>query len=242
MSHGAKPPDDRDPAHRAIAARLAKLGSMPVDTTPVRQAIRLQIDGPRPIRPASRPFVRRWIVAASVLVAGLLTVGTVALLTRPAAASPAELVAIHREVIEGSSHATAVSSVDAANAVLKEQWPSRPLLPRVPVPVDSCCVHRCNRTRLACLSVRIDGAPATVAVARASDLRLPARRSVTRGGRRYQVCPCDGLNVVVSTSDGRWFAVIGPQPAERLLDVAAAFDFSADAVGPDGRPGLWERR
>ncbi len=103
---------------RAVADRLARLGTMPVDTSRLAKRIEAQIPPPGIGRLSFRLVL--WMrplraVAASLLILGLIAGIIISSSSGPAMASTQDLLRVHQEVIAGSDHAVAVRSIDSAN-------------------------------------------------------------------------------------------------------------------------------
>jgi hypothetical protein len=165
-------------------------------------------------------------VAAIIVVGGLALALFISTSGGPALASPAQMAQFHYEMVSGQGMGMEVDSIDAANRMLNDQWPQSPQLPKVPVDhVMCCCMKSIKNKKVACVLLKDEGAPITMSVANAADMRLPASPTVQRAGVTYHVQSSGKLNMVMTERNARWVCLIGELPAERLMDVAARLQF-----------------
>ena len=218
------PNEINDRLDRATANRLAKLRDMPVDTSRIERMLRSQIPQPRPRRIAwLRPMSA---VAASFAALAILAALLLSSSAGPVLASPAQMAKMHEDLVAGRTPVMQVSSIDAANKALSAQWPQSPQLPDVPQDhVMACCMKSVRNKNVACVLLKSEGAPITMTVASASDMRLPTSPTVTKGGVTYHVQSFNALNMVMTERHGRWVCLIGEMPSERLMEVAAQLQF-----------------
>jgi hypothetical protein len=161
-------PDERraERLDRAVADRLAKLRSTPVDLTALRRAVEARTgvgDDRAAARPRRRPLVLRWLspmraAAASLLVGGLVVTLIVASASGPVLASADRLADIHQTLVAGGGHGGAhvqtVNSVEAANAFFASRNPGGPAVPGMPDEhVMACCVHHLGPKKMSCVSL-----------------------------------------------------------------------------------------
>jgi len=219
-----------DTLDRAVAQRLARLRTMPVELAALRKAVEAQV--PRPTRadapPAPRSalwFVRRPLRAAVACLLVLGAIGLAAVLSAgsPVLASADRLATLHAEMVAGGDHVTRVDSIDAANKALAADWSKSPGVPAVPhEQVMSCCVHQVGRKRVACVGMMADGAAVTIAVADAADVKLPPGcETRTVDGVTYHLQSSADVNMVMVNRAGRWICLMGKVPTDRLLQMAA---------------------
>jgi len=216
-----------DAGDRAVAARLAALRGMPVDTNRLDAALRARL--PRQRKPNRFLLLPRSVraVAASLLVLSGVAVAILLFTSGgPALASADQMARFHQEIVSGQVPVMQVDSIEAANRMLGAQSPGAPALPQVPREhVMACCMKSVHDKKMACLLFRDEGVPITLAVANASDMKLPPAQVVSRGGASYRVQAVGDLHMVMTERDGRWLCLIGQLPAERLMDVAAQVRF-----------------
>jgi hypothetical protein len=225
----ADPPhDDLNRLDAATSARLAKLRSMPVDVSRVERLLRDQLPALTPrynwlrIRPLRA-------VAASILILLILGVGFFAISARPVRASAPELSAIHRELVSGAGALSEPISIDEANKRLAANSGDHGIV-ALPIVSDcevmACCKRSLGRKRMSCAMVERGGAKMSMIVARAADVRAPQDSStVTRDGVTYHVQSDNGLNMVMTERNARWLCVMGEEPTEKLIEVAAEMKF-----------------
>ena len=218
------PQSSEDRIEHATVNRLSRLNTIPVELAGITRAIEAQI--PRPKRQTAIRF--DWmtqplrIVAASMLL--LTAVGALIIVSAsgPTLASAERLAQIHRETSSGMSGPMPVDSIEAANKALTEINPGVAKVPGLPGhPPMACCIQQLGRKALACVSIRIDNAPVTIAAADATDIQVPPAMNVVRDGVSYAVQSSGSTNMVMTVSNGKWVCLMGDVPAERLLDVAA---------------------
>jgi hypothetical protein len=204
-----------DPIDQAVARRLAKLRSLPMDMA----AFDAKLKAALPAKRASPGRLFLWpvltpmrAVAASLLVGVTLFFAFVVLTPQPAMATPQRLAAIYEDAVGGRSHATNVTSIEEARATLRRKWPESPIVPDVS---DMQLMH-------CCLTFSVDQQPITLAMASSRDIRSPHGEARTINGREYRIDSSDGVNMVMSEVDGTWMCLMGRLPIERLVELADA--------------------
>ena len=219
--------DNLSELDRAVAGRLAKLRTMPVDTSRLDAAVRAQIPRPGRERPTRIGWFRPFrAIAASITLLAILAAVLLSTSGGPALASPAQMARFHQSLVSGEVPVTQVSSIEAANKVLTAKWPQSPQLPDVPQDhVMACCMKSVKDKWLACVLLKRDGVPVTMTVANASDMKLPRSPTVERGGVTYHVQSFEQVNMVMTERDGRWVCLISELPAERLMEIAQKLQF-----------------
>lgn len=208
-------------ADRAIAARLGRLRSMPVDLTRLKASIEREI--PRPAVQLSRKRFE-WLsplraIAATFLIAAIATIAVViATAGRPALASADEMAAVHLRM---RSMSTTVASLDEAEKVLRSQWPQQPGLPS-DLPADddkpmSCCIHKLDGKRMSCVAVDLAGSRVSIAIGRADDFKIPPGSRRTINDHEYVIETAQGVNMVMTKRAGRWMCVMSSLPVDDLV-------------------------
>jgi hypothetical protein len=224
---------DSSDADRAISARLAKLRTMPVDTSSLDNRLRAALDLAH--RPSSAGRTSRlrlgWsdftkLAAAAVILLATL-VGVIVMTSGgPALASPTQMAKVHEDIVSGRTPVMQVDSIDAAGRMLAKQWPDSPDLPGVPAQhVMACCMKSVKDKKMACVLLKKEGVPITMAVARSVDMRLPSSPTRKRDGMTYHVQSAGNLNMVMTERADRWICLIGEMPQERLMDLADQLKF-----------------
>jgi hypothetical protein len=165
-------------------------------------------------------------VAAALLVIGLVGAFLYTFSSAPAQASVADMARMHEDLVSGKTPVTQVDSIDAANRELTKQWPGSPGLPKVPQQhVMACCMKSVHDKKMACVLLKDQGVPITLAVASAADMKVAPAPVMSRNGIDYRVQKVGDLSMVMTEHSGKWLCLIGQIPAERLMDVAAQVRF-----------------
>jgi hypothetical protein len=213
---------------RAVSARLAKLRAMPVDLTNLEKVIESQIAHPTNLGRwrvlTLRPL--RAIAASVVLVSAIAAAILLSASSGPALAEAAQMAQVHQDIVSGKVPVMQVSSIDAANRLLNQESPGAPALPQLPEShVMACCMKSVHDKKMACVLLKDEGAPVTLAVASAGDMKLPAVPVQTRDGVDYRIQHVGKLSMVMTERNGKWLCLIGQLPAERLMDMATQVKF-----------------
>jgi len=217
-----------DGSERAVADRLARLRTMPVDPSRLERMLLAEIP-----RPQSQPYhrSRRWlrplrVVAAILIIAALIGVLLWSTSSGPVMASTAEMAQLHRDLVSGRVPVVKVDSIAQASEVLAGKWPQQPGLPHAPDShIMACCMRSISDRKVACVLFKNDGRPVTMSVAKSSDLRSPQSPTVTRDGQAYHVESAADLNMVSTQREGRWICLIGQLPVDRLIEIAHGLRF-----------------
>ena len=218
----------QDHMEQAVAARLAKLRTLPVDTSRLDKAMAAQI--PPPPSPPRRRILSlrplRAIAASLLLLCGIAIAILLSTSNRPADAEAAQMAQVHEDMVSGRIPVMQVASIDAANRMLNSQSPGAPSLPNIPDShVMACCMKSVHNKKMACVLLKDSDVPVTLAVASAADMKLHPAPIETRNGVGYRVEQVGALNMVMTERDGKWLCLIGRLPAERLMDVASQVRF-----------------
>ena len=218
----------------ATARRLARLRTIPVDTRRFESMLREKLP-PEPKAVVRRSFFLgsrfslrplRAVAAAAILVAALA--GALLLSSgREALASTSQMAQMHRDLVAGRIASVQVDSVEAANKVLTSQSPHAPEVPDLPEGhVMACCMKSVKDKKVACLLLKSEGVPVTMAVARAEDIRREAKgEKVERNGLTFEVESIGALNMVMTERQGRFVCIMGEVPAEQLMALASKLEF-----------------
>ena len=219
--------DEHDAAlDQAVSARLAKLRTMPVDTANLDKALRAQI-------PSSRPEWRilsfrplRALAASMVLVSAIAAAIMLSASSGPALADATQMAQVHQDIVAGRIPVMQVASIGEANRMLNSQSPGAPTLPQMPDShVMACCMKSVHNKKMACVLLKDEGVPITLAVASAADMKLVAAPITSRNGIDYRVQKVGDLSMVMTEQNGKWLCLIGQVPADHLMDVAAQVRF-----------------
>ena len=217
-------PQDHNPFDQAIADRLRRLSTMPVDLTALERRLRLATRPPKPtfvlrlLRPASG-------LAASVMV--LVLIAAVILSGSPgeAMASPMMMANLHRDMVAGRIQVMRVDTLYAAGQMLAKADPASPALPQAPeTHVMACCMKNVSDKRVACVLLKTEDAPITMSVADAKDMK-PVGTVASRDGSTYHLASHEGVNMVSTERSGRWVCLMSELPTDKLVDIAAKLQF-----------------
>jgi hypothetical protein len=228
MQESTQPPENDEQLQQAVSTRLAKLRSMPVDTTRLAKEVRAEV-APAAVRRVFLPHRLR-AVAASFLVIGAVVVGLLVTASgRPVLASAGEMARLHEDLVSGKTPSVQVDSIDAANKVLSERWPRLPEVPEVSeMPrehVMACCMKSVENKKVACVLMKRDGVPVSLVVGHGKEVRAPDSPVTQRNGVDYHVQSSGKLNMIMTQRQGRWICLIGELGPDRLIDVAERLKF-----------------
>ena len=209
----------------AVAARLAKLQSMPMDLSRLQAAVGREIPKPqaasfrRPMAWLSRPLR---IAAAFLVVSGLVAAIIFSASPSTALASPQALAAVHQSM----ATMPAVDGIDAATSALRSKWSGGDMQMGDDHMTMACCVHKIGRKNAACVAMKVDNAAVTMAVAKASDVKIEeGTPSLLREGVTYRVQSSGDLNMVMTQRQDVWLCVMGKLPIDRLITLASEMKF-----------------
>jgi hypothetical protein len=215
--------DYKDQTEAAIAQRLAKLSTMPVDTTNLDRALRKQLPSP----PASSR--RRWWMSITGVAASLLLIVTVALFMltpREAQASYSQMAQMHQDIVSGKIPTMRASSIDEANQAIAAMSGDFPKLPHPPAAhTMACCMRNIGKKKVACVLLENGTTPVTMVVANAADVESPKSPVTLRDGIAYHVKAVGNLNMVMTEREHRWICLISSLPSEKLMDLADGIKF-----------------
>ena len=210
-----------DELDTAVAVRLAKLRSMPMELSRLQAAIGREI--PKPQAPEGRRAMA-WltrplrIAAAFLVVSGLVAAIIFSASPSTALASPQALAAVHQSMAAMPT----VDSMDAATAALRTRWPGSDMQADDDHATMACCVHKSGRKNAACVAMKIDNAAVTMAVAKASEVKIePSTPSLVRDGVTYRVQSSGDLNMVMTQRHDVWLCVMGKLPIDRLISLTS---------------------
>lgn len=220
--------DDANPTRQddAVAARLRKLSTFPVDLGRLERRIQSEI--PRPTRGWrtlrwARPVAA---VAASIAIVAIVAGAFFWSGGGQVMASPAQMAQFHQEILADKIPVTRVDSIEAAGQVLSAQWPHGPDLPRAPeAHVMACCMNSIENRKVACVLLNSEGTPITMSVAKASDMRAAMGKKVIHNRAKYHVASSNAVNMVSTERNGRWVCLIGETSSERLMAIAEQLQF-----------------
>jgi hypothetical protein len=225
---------------RATSRRLGQLRTTPVEAGRLEQLIRAQIpdvaqDDAADERMQSRWSIRWWLrpgraVAAAAILLVAVTILVLTNLSGEAMASTTQMAQMHDDLVSGRVPVMEVASIDEASRMLAGKSASLPRFgegtaTQPEAHVMACCMKSVQNKRVACVLMKSDGVPVTMAVADAKDVRSPKSRVVRRGASDYHVETVGVLNMVMTERDGRWVCMIAEMPADRLISLASKLEF-----------------
>lgn len=224
-------PEDNGAWDAAVSARLRRLASLPVDTSSLERTV---VSESAVVR--TRTTSRAWwagtlrpvraIAASLVLVASVVTAIMLSASSGPVYAQPAQMAAMHRELVDGKGMMMRVDSIDAAKHALAGQWAHAPGLPDLPErQVMACCLRQMNDKKVACVLLNDGGVPVSLMVADGNEVRSTRASTVTRDGATYEVSASAELNMVMTKRDGRWVCLIGERSVDRLIELSKGLQF-----------------
>ncbi|MEI7766568.1 MAG: hypothetical protein WCJ97_03920 [Phycisphaerae bacterium] len=214
---------------KAVQARLARLGTLPVDTAGLETRLRSLV-ADSVTTPVASPWRRIWrpVTALAASIAVVVAVGLIimSLGDTPVSASPLKLAELHADVSHMGQMATPITSIAEANRILAQDWQNNPALPAVPAAqLHACCIHDFMERKIACLLLRDGDTPLTLVVGHARDFRSTVGQRVERQGRTYNLHEVNGLRMVMTEHQGRYLCLMGAVSAERLLAIAQELQF-----------------
>jgi hypothetical protein len=211
----------------ALSRRLAKLSSMPVDTSSLERAVRGEIGVPE------NRWARLWRPLSAVA-AGLMLVAIVGLAllqNRPAQASADLMMQLHRDMVAGTVPAMQVESMAEVNEAFAAfgQEGIRVAAP-AEMQVMKCCLQNVANRQVACILVKDGNVPVTLTVADLDALKPLGSAPVMHKGEAFHVQAGGGagdLTMVTVDRGGHRICLIGALSAERLMALTDGLDFGA---------------
>ncbi len=223
---------DQERLAKATRQRLARLGSIPVDTTRLEARLNKAFEAYQPAIPvSSSPAVHWWRpiyrIAAVFAVVGLIGLLFVSMGGNPAIASVTELVRIHQEAVAGESDLMPADNFTEAAGLIHDQWAKAPKIPEPRVGrVIASCLHELASREVACLKLELRGQPITMVVGHSREIVCSAEHhQISRNGRTYLVYDRDDVRMVMIDHDDRWVCIMGEAPMDDLIELADGLEF-----------------
>jgi hypothetical protein len=216
-------PENPEPTMEAIALRLGRLKSMPVDTTGLERTLRNQL--PPPPRRSHR---RLWASLSAVAAALIVSAAIVFPLTQSSEvqASPVVMAQMYHDMVDGKVPTMRADSLADANRAIAAFSENGPTLPEAPMNhTMACCMRNVGKKKVACVLFENAGTPVTMAVANASDMQSPNSPTVMQDGITYHVQTTGDLHMVMTERNNRWICLIGKMPQAQLIEIARATGF-----------------
>jgi len=214
----AEPLRDEDAVQRAVASRLGKLRSFPVDTSRVDRVMRRQIP-PVAARKRWRWMGQLSAAAASILI--IVSLMFVMLPGRAVQASASEMAQMHYDIVSGKVPTMKADSIQEANEAIAAMAGNSVRLPDSPsAHTMSCCMRDIGNKKVACVLLEDGGAAVTMSVAQAKDMKPSAAPAQIYNGITYHVTSIGKLNMVTVERGGKWICLMSETKAERLMQLA----------------------
>ena len=196
--------DEGDAIQRAISTRLARLGTIPVDTSRLDQLLRDQIPMPRQHR---RFLVFGWLAGAGAAACAALIIAVALLSTGTPRLSAAELAGVYRNLAAQPgvtmTSGTANSPVQMAPGMTCMMKSGQ---------TASCCQQMVGKYRLACIAVRSPSHARVVMVAgNVGTVKNPQGQTVTIAGSSYSLVVLGHINMLMRRVGNHWYCAMGSE-------------------------------
>ena len=196
--------DESDAVQRAISTRLARLNTIPVDTSRLDQLLRDQISMPRKHRPF---LVFGWLAGAGAVACAALIIAAALLFTGPPRLSAAELAGVYQNLavqpgvmLTGAQANSPVQMAPGMVCMLKSGQ------------IASCCRQTVGKYRLACVAVKSPSRASVVMVAgNAGKVNCPQGQAVTIAGHSYSLVVSGHINMLMRRVGKRWYCAMGSE-------------------------------
>jgi|GEM_PF-4384846 hypothetical protein len=196
--------DDSDAIQRAISARVARLGTMPVDTSRLDQLLRDQIPMPHKER---RFLIFGWLAGAGAAACAALVIAVALLFTGTPRLSAEELAGVYRNLatqstlaMSGGTTNSAVQMAPGMTCMLQSGETA------------SCCRQRVGQYRLACVSLKSSSHARVVMVAGdVGTVKNPRGQAVSIAGNQYSLVVLGHINMLMRRVGNHWYCAMGPE-------------------------------
>lgn len=220
-----QPHDSLSPLDQATAGRLKQLASRPVDTSSLQGRLLRELDLPRPQAAGLPPRWRRVSVWSGIaaMVAVLVTLALWPGQGPRVEAGVLPMYQLRQDMLDGRLAVTPTGDAALVRQILAARQPVERVVATLPQAVAAaCCLRRDNHTAMLGLLWQVDGQE--IAIAISDDHAMVPGESqgeLIVGGRRFVTHARDGVNMAMTTQDGRAICFMGPQPTETLAAHAA---------------------
>jgi hypothetical protein len=190
--------EDHDEQDLAVARRLRRLSTMPVDLSGLEAIIGRDI--PRPVSVTRRRLTLRPVLAMAASLVVLVSLAGAVLLSMP------------RPVVASTEM---LSDLYAHNRTAMVD----PQPEMTPMP---CCVRQVEGRNVTCVAVMVGGKRVMMAVGDGKHFSVPdsaGRKSVNGVEYRYQ--SAGGVNMVMAVKDGAWVCLMGEASIDELVEQLA---------------------
>jgi hypothetical protein len=210
--------EENDPIQDAVAARLAKLRTFPVDVAHLDQRLAAELPAPITRKP------RRWIAQISAAAASLLVIFTLMFVTlqgRPVQASPNLMAQMHYDIVAGKVPTMKADSIDEANEAIAAMAGNSLRLPNAPsAHTMACCMRNLGNKKVACVLLDNGGPPVTMSVANARDISPPAGNTTSKNGITYHLQDTGKLHMISFQKSNLWICLMSEAPRDTLITLA----------------------
>jgi hypothetical protein len=209
---------------QATSRRLARLSTMPVDTSRLERRLSEHLAGKKPAR---RPLLSfsRWRpavgIAAAVLIAVLI--GVMSLTGPTAMASPMELHRVHQGVVSGSLPAFNASDFPTARAELASLIEGAPRpAGDYPQSLRCCCGQELRGEQMAFIKLRHNDTPITIIMMQGHHVCAGTGETITDESRRRFIVHHEnnGVQATLTSQGDHWICVMGAISTDELLSLA----------------------
>ena len=195
---------ESDALQQAISTRVARLNTIPVDTTRLDQLLRDQIPMPRKHRPLP---AFGWLAGAGAAACAALIITVALLFTGTPRLSAAELAGVYQNLatqpgvtLASGTATTAVPMAPGMVCMLKSGQ------------MASCCRQTVGKYRLTCIAVKSPSNARVVMVAGSTGtVNCPQGQAVTIAGRSYSLVVSGHLNMLMRRVGKCWYCAMGSE-------------------------------
>ena len=223
------PTQKNDPSEndfdQALSRRLAKLSTLPVDTSRLDRALREQI-GLSTAKPAAwnrylRPFAA---IAASLILIAI--VGFALLQNRPAQASTDVMLQMHRDIVANKITTMKVDSIAEVNTAFAAFQAGMPKLNEIPeAQAMSCCMQDVGNRKVGCVLLNNGTTPVTLTMADLDVVKPLTSEPVMHNGEAFHVRTSADLNMVTVDRGQHRICLIGAMPTDKLIALTDSLKF-----------------
>ncbi len=201
--------DESDAVQQAISTRVARLNTLPVDTTRLNQLLRDQIPLPRKHRPF---LVFGWLAGAGAAACAALIIAAALLFTGTPRLSAAELAGVYRNLATQSS-----VMLPGAQATTPVRMAPGMMCTMKAGEMVSCCRQMVGKYRLTCVAVKSPSHARVVMVAgNSGTVNCPQGQAVIIAGRSYSLVVSGHINMLMRRVGKRWYCAMGSEKPSSL--------------------------
>ncbi len=208
MDHVSDKTVDGDVLQQAVSRRVARLATMPVDTSHLDEMLRRKIDRP----PQRLPMWLWWTTPLAGVAAALAIIAVVFFASTPKL-SAADLARVYSHLTSGSQQ---------FNAGEMTNMPMRCAL--MPGEKATCCREMVAHQHLTCMLIKRHSSQPVVLVACNLRAKMPVGQEVTIAGHKDTFSRSGNVNMVMRRTGSHWLCAMGIQKPAVLagyLDRAA---------------------